>query len=77
MGKAVLAAVKTVLDIPNQPQLLLEAGLVDELKLLINPAFAGKGERPFKEDINYELELLELLPFEKNVVLLNYKPTIK
>lgn len=56
---------------------LLEAGLVDELKLLVNPALAGNGERPFKEDINCELELLQLLQFEKNVVLLNYKPTIK
>ena len=56
---------------------LLEAGLVDELKLLINPALAGSGERPFREDINCELELLQFQQFEKNVVLLNYKPTIK
>ena len=45
---------------------LLEAGLVDELKLLINPALAGSGERPFREDINCELELLQLQQFEKN-----------
>jgi len=56
---------------------LLEAGLVDELKLLINPALAGSGERPFREDINCELELLQFQQFEKNVVLLSYKPTIK
>ena len=56
---------------------LLEAGLVDELKLLINPALAGKGARPFSEDINCELELLQTQQFERNVVLLNYKPTIK
>jgi len=56
---------------------LLEAGLVDELKFLINPALAGDGQRPFREDINCDLELLEFQQFEKNVVLLNYKPTIK
>jgi dihydrofolate reductase len=56
---------------------LLEAGLVDELKLLINPALVGTGKRPFIEDINCELELLQFQQFEKNVVLLNYKPTIK
>jgi dihydrofolate reductase len=56
---------------------LLEAGLVDELRLLINPALAGTGQRPFKEDINCELELLQVRQFEKNVLLLNYKPTIK
>ena len=56
---------------------LLEAELVDELKLLINPALAGSGKRPFREDINCELELLQFQQFEKNVVLLSYKPTIK
>jgi dihydrofolate reductase len=56
---------------------LLEAGLVDELKLLINPAFVGDGERAFMEDLNCELEFSEFQQFEKNVVLLTYKPTIK
>jgi len=56
---------------------LLEAGLVDELKLLVNPAFAGSGKRPFTEDINCELELIQIQQFDMNVVLLNYKPKIK
>ena len=56
---------------------LLEAGLVDEFKLLINPALAGTGARPFREDINCGLELLQFQQFEKNVVLLSYQPTIK
>ena len=56
---------------------LLEAGLVDELKLLINAALVGSGKRPFTEDINCELELLQCQQFERNLVLLNYKPTIK
>src|SRR5690349_6415184 len=31
---------------------LLEAGLVDELKLLVNPYIVGKGQRLFFDDIN-------------------------
>jgi len=58
-------------------QPLLEAGLVDEFKLLINPALVGTGERPFTENIYCGLELLQSQQFEKNVVLLNYKPTVK
>jgi dihydrofolate reductase len=56
---------------------LLEAGLVDELKLLVNPALAGNGARPFTEDTNCGLELLQSQLFEKNVLLLNYKPILK
>lgn len=54
---------------------LLEAGLVDELRLLVNPAIAGEGERPFTEDIDCELTLSDLKQFDKNVVLLTYHPT--
>ena len=52
---------------------LLEAGLVDELKLLITPSLVGQGERPFMEDINCELEFLKFQQLDKNVVLLIYK----
>lgn len=55
---------------------LLEAGLVDELKLLINPSLAGNGKRPFISEINCGLELSDFRRFEKNVVLLTYKPTV-
>src|SRR4051812_8906690 len=54
---------------------LLEAGLVDELKLLINPSIVGYGERLFLEDVNCNLQFLDFKQFEKNVVLLTYKPT--
>ena len=53
---------------------LLEAGLVDELKLLINPAIVGKGERPFVDNINCGLQFLNFQEFDKNAVLLTYKP---
>jgi len=53
---------------------LLEAGLVDELKLLINPAIAGNGERPFPDSIDCDLQFSDFKQFEKNVILLTYKP---
>ncbi len=56
---------------------LLEASLVDELKLLVNPAIAGSGERPFLEDVDCDFELLEVQRFAKNVVLLAYTPIKK
>ena len=56
----------------NKP--LLEAGLVDELRLLINPAIIGSGERPFQENIDCNLQFSSFHPLEKNVILLTYKP---
>jgi dihydrofolate reductase len=53
---------------------LLEAGLVDELKLLINPYIMGNGARPFLGEIECNLEFFEFRKLDKNVVLLNYKP---
>jgi dihydrofolate reductase len=53
---------------------LLEAGLVDELKLLVNPAIIGKGERLFPEGITTGLRLANVEPYEKDVVLLTYQP---
>ena len=54
---------------------LLEAGVVDELKLLINPCIVGNGERLLFEGINCNLQFLEFKQFDKNVVLLTYEPT--
>ena len=55
---------------------LLEAGLVDELKLLINPSIVGSGERLFFDEINCNLQLSECKQLEKNILLVTYKPTI-
>ncbi len=54
---------------------LLEAGVVDELKLLINPSIVGNGERLFFEDVNCSLQFSGIEQFDKNVILLTYKPT--
>jgi dihydrofolate reductase len=53
---------------------LLEAGLVDELKLLINPSIVGNGKRLFFEDINCKLQFVECKQFDNNVILVSYKP---
>src|SRR4030095_13230498 len=54
---------------------LLEAGLVDELKLLVNPSIVGNGERLFVDDINCKLQFSDFKQFDKNVVLLTYRAT--
>ena len=53
---------------------LLEAGLVDELKLLITPYIIGKGAKPFLGEVECNLEFSEFQQFDKNVVLMVYKP---
>lgn len=53
---------------------LLEAGLVDELKLLVTPAIVGDGERLFDQEITSGLQLVSCELFDENVVLLTYKP---
>jgi dihydrofolate reductase len=53
---------------------LLEAGLVDELKLLVNPAIIGNGKRLFCEEIKADLGPATFHPLEKNVVLMTYGP---
>jgi len=53
---------------------LLEAGLVDELKLLINPAIVGNGKRLFPVGIDTNLRLANMQQFDKGVVLLTYQP---
>ncbi|MBA3827444.1 MAG: dihydrofolate reductase family protein [Taibaiella sp.] len=54
---------------------LLEAGLVDELRLLINPYIVGNGVRPFLNEVKRDIAFLKFQQFDKNVVLLVYKPT--
>jgi len=55
---------------------LLEAGLVDELKLLVNPSIVGNGERLFLDDFDCTLKFSDFKQFDKSVVLLTYKPTV-
>jgi riboflavin biosynthesis pyrimidine reductase len=50
---------------------LLEAGLVDEVRMLVCPATRGKGARVFED--RQDLKLVEAAGFEKGVVLLRYE----
>ena len=56
---------------------LLEAGLVDELKLLITPVIVGEGERLFSEKIVASLGSATFKQMDKNVILLTYMPGTK
>ncbi|MFI6389962.1 dihydrofolate reductase family protein [Nonomuraea sp. NPDC050540] len=49
---------------------MLDAGLVDELTLLVCPVTRGKGTRVFEDRQN--LELIDATPFENGVVILRY-----
>jgi dihydrofolate reductase len=52
----------------------LAAGLVDELKLTVEPKIFGKGLNLFSEmDICYDLQLMEVKKLGPNVIMLHYK----
>ena len=50
---------------------LMDAGVVDEVRMLVCPASRGKGRRVFED--RRGLQLLEATGFENGVVLLRYK----
>jgi dihydrofolate reductase len=50
---------------------LLEAGVVDEVRMLVCPASRGKGTRIFEDW--QDLKLVEGTSFENGVVLLRYE----
>lgn len=54
-------------------QSLLDAGLVDEIRMLVCPASRGKGRHVFEDSQN--LELLEATAFENGLALLRYEIT--
>lgn len=53
---------------------LLQADLVDELKLLVQPHIMGSGTRLLKEGANIPLELGSISELEKGVLALTYGP---
>jgi dihydrofolate reductase len=56
-------------------QALLQADLIDELKLMVHPAIAGSGKRFFKDGMGMtKLKLVESKPISQGVVLLSYAP---
>ncbi len=57
---------------------LLPSGLVDELRIMVNPIILGAGKSMFKTaDHRIGLALLEARPFASGNVLLRYTPAIR
>jgi dihydrofolate reductase len=54
-------------------QSLLEAGLADELRVLLQPVILGKGKRFFAEGMRSGLELGGMETLDLGVVALTYK----
>jgi len=52
---------------------LMKAGLVDELKLLVQPYIMGGGERFFQQDMHRALELTASRLLDKGVMHLSYR----
>jgi len=50
---------------------LLDAGLVDEIRMLVCPASRGKGTRIFEN--SQDLKLVEATAFENGLALLRYE----
>ncbi|MBN9380206.1 MAG: dihydrofolate reductase [Chitinophagaceae bacterium] len=53
---------------------LLDAGLVDELRLLVHPIIMGKGERFFRDGMHTGLQLTRTLTLDMGVMALYYQP---
>lgn len=53
---------------------LMEAGLVDEFRLLVYPVVLGKGKRLFKENRAATLNLVSSQKFSSGVVAMVYQP---
>jgi dihydrofolate reductase len=51
----------------------LRAGLVDELRLLLNPVVVGRGTAVLPDDLRIPLELLDERRFSNGVVYLRYR----
>ena len=49
----------------------MDAGLVDEIRMLVCPASRGRGTRIFED--RQDLKLLEATPFDNGVALLRYQ----
>jgi dihydrofolate reductase len=57
---------------------LLRSGLLDELRIMVNPIILGAGKSLFKTaDQRIGLALMEARPFASGNVLLRYTPAIR
>jgi dihydrofolate reductase len=55
---------------------LMQAGLVDEYRLMVHPVIVGSGKRFFKDGMGLtKLKLVDSKPISLGVILLSYEPT--
>jgi dihydrofolate reductase len=57
---------------PELASQAINAGLVDELLMIVYPVVVGGGKRFFPDGVRLELELVEQRPFRKGVMVLRY-----
>ncbi|HEX8882256.1 MAG TPA: dihydrofolate reductase family protein [Candidatus Acidoferrum sp.] len=60
---------------PDGPELAahaLQAGLVDELQMIVCPVVVGAGNRFFRDRVRLKLELVGECRFRRGVVVLRY-----
>ena len=56
---------------------VMQAGLVDELQLMVHPVVVGEGQRFFKPEMDMaKLKLIECQPIDQGIVLLTYQPVL-
>jgi dihydrofolate reductase len=53
---------------------LLKAGLIDEIRLMVQPHLAGSGQKLFDQALNVGMELDEIRRLEMGVTVLVYRP---
>ena len=53
---------------------LLQAGVVDELRLMLHPLVVGRGARLFEDPSEHRFELAESRAFSSGVLYLTYRP---
>ena len=54
---------------------LLREGLIDELRLMVDPIVLGDGKRPFEDGVDQKaLEFVDSRTFGTGVVYLTYRP---
>jgi dihydrofolate reductase len=57
---------------------LMQAGLVDELRLMVHPVIAGSGKRFFKDRMGLtKFRLVESKPISLGILLLTYEPSVE
>jgi dihydrofolate reductase len=60
---------------PEARESLLRMGLVDEVRILVNPVLLGAGKPLFETADRTKLKLLQTRTFSSGNVLLTYQPT--